>query len=138
MPDLDAAKLDEIERTVRQRETIWRAMNAVQGHVPAADVTLAADEARLLLAAAREAIALRADCQRLVDCEAAAEHRAMQAEEREAVYRALIVEHNAGCMVCCDARTPEYCAPFLSTSKGRCPDCPRLDMIELPIAEGGK
>lgn len=58
---------------------------------------------------------------------------------REALaYRALIDAHNAGCDEACDARqagpnpgTGGLCASMRRTSKGRCPDCPRLAMIDV-------
>jgi len=121
---IDAAKLDEIEHIVSVRENLCWAM--AQPEHPGADWMNVAKEAdagmlrviatfaRPLLATARQAIALRA----------------------------LIDAHNAGCEADCKTRreklTPGLCVMYRATSKGRCPDCPRLDMIDVPAGDAAQ
>jgi hypothetical protein len=104
---IDAAKLDEIERQIAKvRESPLGRRLAPED----CWVELRLVDADGLAVTAREAIALRA----------AAE------------------AHNAGCLAECDMRQRDFnsrCIPFMRTSKGRCPDCPRLDMIPLPDAQ---
>lgn len=69
----------------------------------------------------------------------AADWLRVQASELERL-RAAIAEHNAGQIAECEARSQSdgyagMCAAHKRTSRGRCPDCPMLDMIALDSPE---
>lgn len=113
--NLTAAKLDEIEREIREARASLAQLVGVIGLSERMSLDIA--DADALVAAARQTIALRA----------------------------LIDEHNAGCEEKCSQRRHRglkdcYCGQARWAAR-RCHDCPRRHMIELPaepIAEGEK
>lgn len=131
------AKLDEIEQVLRDR------------------AALTPDEEAMLIAAAREAIALRENgppMQRgtlgdgspwmgtmrdvLNDYREAAEaeaHERRRAQQEAAAYRTLIEAHNARLAEECKRAGSRWCRD----SAAPCNDCPRRRGIELP-AQGGE
>ena len=57
--------------------------------------------------------------------------------ERCAKLEAAIKAHNDGCVAACESRQEaQYCDPYIQRGR-QCVDCPRGNMIELPVQSAG-